>query len=67
MLLCLRGVALRWIELGALDFGCVGLNVSIYDEMGWQLLVVVLEGQLVITLFRHLYPSAVCPIPQHFG
>ena len=43
------------VQLGPLYFGGESLKVSIDDVRGWELLVVVLEGELVCILFRHLY------------
>ena len=42
-----------------LNLGGKSLKVCIDDERSRQLLVVVLKGELVLTLFRHLQPSTV--------
>ena len=55
MVLCFLGITFCGVLLGPLYFGGESLEVSIDDVRGWELLVVVLEGKLVIILFRHLY------------
>ena len=49
------GVALRGVELGSLNFSGKSLKVSIDYVWCWQQLVMVLEGELVLALLRHLY------------
>ena len=38
------GVALHWIEFGALNLGGESLKVCVDGEWGWELFMVVLEG-----------------------
>ena len=50
------------VELRLLNLGAESLKVCIDDERSRQLLVVVLKGELVLTLFRHLHPD--CGLPN---
>ena len=54
MLLGFRGVALSGIEFRALNLGRESLKVGIDDKWGWELFLVILEGELVFPLLRHL-------------
>ena len=56
MVLCPLSVALCGVELRPLNLGGESLKVCIDGVGGRQLLVVVLKGELVLTLFRHLHP-----------
>ena len=58
MVLCPLGVALCGVELGSLNFSGKSLKVSVDYVWCWQLLVVVLEGELVLTLLWHLHPDS---------
>lgn len=53
VVLRLVGVAFRGIQLGAFDLS--GESLKVDDKRDWQLLVVILEGQLVLTFFRLLH------------
>ena len=57
VLLCPLSVALCWVELRPLNLGGESLKVCIDDERSRQLFVVVLKGELVFTLLRHLHPD----------
>ena len=46
VVVCPLGVALCGVELGSLNFRGKGLKVCVDDVGGWQLLVVVLVGDL---------------------
>ena len=50
-----------------LKLGGESLKVCIDDERSRQLPVVVLEGELVLTLFRHLQPDCGLPNPSTVG
>ena len=67
MVLCPLSVALCGIGLRPLNLGGKSLKVCIDDERSRQLLVVVLEGELVLTLFRHLHPDCGLPNPSTVG
>ena len=66
MVLCPLSVACG-IELRPLSLGGENLKVCIDDERSRQLLVVVLEGELVLNLFRHLHPNCGLPNPSTVG
>ena len=61
------GVALSRITATSFDLGGEGLKVGVDDVRGWELLVVVLEGQLVFTLFRHFHPHSCFADPPAVG
>ena len=71
MVLCPLSVALCGVELRPLNLGGESLKVCIDDDppattlqfMSRHLLVVVLKGELVLTLFRHLHPDCGLPNP----
>ena len=67
MVLCPLNVALCGVELRPLNLGGESLKVLIDNERGRQLLVVVLEDELVLTLFRHLHPDCGLPNPSTVG
>ena len=67
MVLSPLSVALCGIELRPLNLGGESLKVCIDDKRSRQLLVVVLEGELVLTLFRHLHPDCGLPNPSTVG
>ena len=62
MVLCPLSVALFGVELRPYNLGGESLKVGIDDERSRQLLVVVLKGELVLILFRHLHPD--CGLPN---
>ena len=51
----------------ALNLGGESLKVCIDDVRGRQLLVVVLKGELVLTVFRHLHPHRCLAYPTTVG
>ena len=67
MMLCPLSVALCGVELRPLNLGGESLKVCIDDVGGRQLLVVVLEGMLFLTLFRHLHPHSCLAYPTTLG
>ena len=67
MVLCPLSVALCGVEHRPLKLGGESLKVCIDDERSRQLLVVVLKGELVLTLFRHLHPDCGLPNPSTVG
>ena len=64
MVLCPLSVAVCGVELRPLNLGGESLKVCIDDERSRQLLVVVLERELVLTLFRHLHPHSCLAYPM---
>ena len=64
-MLCLLSVALCGVELRPLNLGGESLKVCIDDERSRQLLV--LKGELVLTLFRHRHPDFCLPNPSTVG
>ena len=64
MVLCPLSVALCGVELRPLNLGGESLKICIDDDRSRQLLVVVLKGELVLTLFRHLHPDCGLPNPS---
>ena len=58
MVLCQLSLALCGVELRSLNLGGESLKVCIDDVGGRQLLLVLLEGERVLTLFRHLHPHS---------
>ena len=67
MVLRSLGIAICWVELRPLNLGGESLKVLIDDERYRQLLVVVLKGDLVFPLFRHLHPDCSLPNPSTVG
>ena len=67
MVLRFLGIALCGVELRPLNLGGESFKVRIDDERGRQLLVVVLKGDLVFPLFRHLHPYCSLPNPSTVG
>ena len=67
MVLCPLSVVLCGVELRPLSLGDESLKVCIDDVGGRQLLVVVLEGELVLTLFWHLHPHSCLAYPTTLG
>ena len=67
MVLCPLSVALCGVELRPLNLGSESLRVCIDVVGGRQLLVVVLEGELVLTLFWHLHPNSCLDCPMKLG
>ena len=62
MVLCPLSVALCGVELRPFNHDGESLKACIDDERSRQLLVVVLKGELVLTLFRYLQPD--CSLPN---
>ena len=58
MMLRPLSVALCVVELRSLNFCGERLKVGVYDVRGWELLVVVLEDEFVLTLLWHLHPDS---------
>src|SRR6056300_346379 len=58
MVLRFLSVALRRVEVRSFNFCGESFEVGIYDVGCRQLLVVVLEGELVLTLFWHFHPDS---------
>ena len=54
LVLCPLNVALCGVKLRSLNICGESLKVSLDDVRVWQLLVMVLEGELVLALLRHL-------------
>ena len=67
MVLRSLGIALCGIELRPLNLGGESLKVRINDVGGRQLFVVVLKGELVLTLVRHLHPHGCLAYPTTVG
>ena len=67
MVLRSLGIPLCGVEVRPLNRGGESLKVSIDDERGRQLLVVVLKGDLVFPLFRHLHSDSSLPNPSSVG
>ena len=66
-MLCPLSVALCGVELRPLNLGGESLKVCIDDVGGRQLLLVVLEDELVLILFRHLHPHSCLAYPTTLG
>ena len=60
-MLCPLGVAFVGVELWPFDFRGEGFKVGVDNVWRRQLLVVVLEGELVLALLRHLHPDGCLP------
>ena len=58
VVLCPLGVAFCRVELRPFDFRGEGFEVGVDDVRCGQLLVVVLEGELLLTLLGHLHPHS---------
>lgn len=65
--LCSFGVAFCGVKLRSYHLGGESLEVGIDDERDRHLLVVVLKGELVLTLFWHLHPDSSLPNPSTVG
>ena len=54
-------------SFGALNPGGEGLKLGIDDECGWELFLVILEGELVFLLLRHRHPVCSLSDPSALG
>ena len=57
-MLCPLSVALCGVKLRSCKFSGECLEVCVDDVRDLELLVMVLEGELVLALFRHLHPDS---------